>query len=164
MRWWVTPDESTNFDDLAASLDLHNLRHDHHESRSLHDRIDHADFGGGSSFGDDRRLDRTGSGHGLFFGRRGNIATGLTWSLWNQTEAVGHGTRDELGCVPSCAQGTVTPYPVTLTLTDPVNGSFTSLLEQTADGKGTTEAFTAPALGQGACTTSDESSCKFSSP
>ena len=94
----------------------------------------------------------------------GNIATGLTWSVWNQTEAVGHGTRDELGCVPSCAQGTVTPYPVTLTLTNPVNGSFTSILEQTADGKGTSETFHAPLWGKGPARASDENSCTFTSP
>jgi hypothetical protein len=81
--------------------------------------------------------------------------------VWNQTEAVGHGTREELGCVPDCAQGTATPYPVTLTLADPVGGSFTSILEQTADGKGTTETFSAPHLAEGACTTSDENSCVF---
>jgi hypothetical protein len=96
-----------------------------------------------------------------FSGDAGNIATGLTWSVWNQTEAVGQGTRNELGCVPNCAQGTSTPYPVTLTLTDPVNGSFTSILEQTADGKGTTETFTTPYLAEGVCPTGAPSSCVF---
>jgi hypothetical protein len=91
----------------------------------------------------------------------GNIATGLTWSVWNQTQAVGHGVRNELSCVPDCAQGTATPYPVTLTLSDPVGGAFTSLLEQTADPKGTTERFTAPQLAQGVCPTADQASCIF---
>lgn len=96
-----------------------------------------------------------------FSGDAGNVATGLTWAVWNQSEAVGHGTRQELSCIPDCADGTATPYPVTLTLTKPVDGKFTSIIEQTADGKGTTETFTAP-FGQGACTSSDESSCIFS--
>jgi hypothetical protein len=95
-----------------------------------------------------------------FSGDAGNIATGLTWT-WNQTKAVGHGTRDELGCVPNCAEGSATPYPVTLTLTAPVNGAFTSITEVTADGKGTAERFTAPDLGQGACENSNNNSCQF---
>ena len=98
-----------------------------------------------------------------FSGDAGDIATGLTWSIWDRTQAVGHGTRQELGCVPSCAEGTATEYPVTITMSDPVNGTFTFILEQTADGKGTTETFTAPDLGQGACTDSNEDSCLFAS-
>ena len=97
-----------------------------------------------------------------FSGDAGDIATGLTWTTWNQTEAVGHGTRNELGCVPDCAQGTSTAYPVTITMTRPLGGRFTSIVEQTADSKGTTNTFTAPDLGQGACTNSSESSCVFS--
>jgi hypothetical protein len=89
------------------------------------------------------------------------VATGLTWSLWNQSEAVGHGVRDELGCVPDCAQGTATPYGLTLTLSDPVGGAFTSLVEQTADVDGTVDRFTAPNLAQGVCPTSDQDSCVF---
>jgi hypothetical protein len=96
-----------------------------------------------------------------FSGDAGNVATGLTWSLWSQTEAVGHGVRNELGCVPNCAQGSSTPYPVTLTLSDPVEGVFTTLLEQTADSKGTTETFTAPYLAQGVCPTASQASCVF---
>ena len=82
--------------------------------------------------------------------------------MWNQTEAVGHGTRNELGCVPDCAQGTSTPYPVTITLGDPADGVFSTIVEQTADGKGTMDTFHTPNLGQGACTNADESSCVFS--
>jgi hypothetical protein len=96
-----------------------------------------------------------------FSGDGGNVATGLTWSLWSQTVAVGHGVRDELGCVPDCAQGSSTPYPVTLTLSDPVGGVFVSLLEQTADSKGTAETFQAPNLAQGVCPTASQASCVF---
>ncbi len=96
-----------------------------------------------------------------FSGDAGNIATGLTWSVWNQTEAVGHGTREELGCVPDSAAGTATPYPVTLTLSSPRGGGFTSIVEQTADGKGTTDTFTAPHLAQGVCPDNDQAHCVF---
>jgi hypothetical protein len=96
-----------------------------------------------------------------FSGDAGDVATGLTWSRWDASEAVGQGIRNELGCIPDCAQGTSTPYPVTITMTNPVNGKFTTILEQTADGRGTTETFTEPYLGQGACTTSAPDSCVF---
>ena len=99
-----------------------------------------------------------------FSGDGGNVATGLTWSVWNPTEAIGHGTRQELSCVPDCAQGTATAYPVTLTLGGVVGGGFTSILEQTADGKGTAETFTSPHLAQGVCATDDEDSCVFVVP
>jgi hypothetical protein len=91
----------------------------------------------------------------------GNVATTLTWSTWNQAEAVGNGTRAELSCVPDCAQGAATSYPVTLTLTDPVDGTFTTLVEQTSDGKGTSETFTAPDMAQGVCPNDDQNSCVF---
>jgi hypothetical protein len=97
-----------------------------------------------------------------FSGDAGDVATALTWSVWGQTEAVGHGMRNELGCVPDCAQGTSTPYPVTITMTDPVDGVFSTIVEQTADGHGTTNTFHAPDLGQGACANADEDSCVFS--
>jgi hypothetical protein len=97
-----------------------------------------------------------------FSGDAGDIVTGLTWSTWNQSEAVGEGMRNELSCVPNCAQGSATPYPATVTMSAPMNGQFTSIVEQTADGKGTTETFNSPYLGQGACTDSNQSSCAFS--
>jgi hypothetical protein len=96
-----------------------------------------------------------------FSGDAGDISTGLTWSLWDASAAIGHGTRNELGCVPDCAQGSVTPFPVTITMSNPVDGTFTTILEKTSDGRGTTETFTAPDLGQGACATSSQASCVF---
>jgi hypothetical protein len=98
-----------------------------------------------------------------FSGDAGDIATGIAWSVWNRTEAVGHGVRQELSCVPNCAQGTATPYPVTLTLTMPVDGAFTSIQEQTADGKGTTETFS-PREVQGVCSNGNQDSCVFVVP
>ena len=69
--------------------------------------------------------------------------------------------EDELNCIPNCAQGAATPYPVTITLNKPVDGTFTFITEQTADGRGTTETFSTPYLGQGACSTSSESTWVF---
>jgi hypothetical protein len=53
---------------------------------------------------------------------------------------------------------------VTITLSDPVNGAFTTVIEVTSDGRDTTETFTTPYLAQGACTVWDpngSTSCKF---
>ena len=78
----------------------------------------------------------------------GNVATGLTWSAWGQETALAHGVRQEESCVPSCATGARTPYPVTIRLTKPVDGQFTVLTERTADGsnagRGTVLTWTAP--------------------
>lgn len=52
----------------------------------------------------------------------GNIVSNISWSSWGQQEAVGHGTWTELDCVPSCAAGSRTPYPATLTLSNPGSG------------------------------------------
>jgi hypothetical protein len=95
-----------------------------------------------------------------FSGDAGNVATSITWSIWDQTEAVGHGVRQELSCVPNCAQGTATPYPVTVTLNMPVDGAFTSIQEQTADGKGTAETFSPPEV-PGVCPNTNQDSCVF---
>ena len=95
-----------------------------------------------------------------FSGDAGNVATSITWSVWDQTEAVGHGVRQELSCVPNCAQGTATPYPVTVTLNMPVDGAFTSIQEQTADGKGTAETFSPPEV-PGVCPNTNQDSCVF---
>lgn len=81
----------------------------------------------------------------------GNVATGLSWPVWTTSRAVGRGKRDEISCVPDCAAGTAAAYPVTVTMTDPVAGRFTTVVEQTADGRGTTESFQEPFLGESAC-------------
>ena len=96
-----------------------------------------------------------------FSGDSGNIATKLSWPVWDATHAVGHGQREELTCDPDCATGGGTTYPVTITLTDPVAGKFTTLTEVTEDGKGTTDTFHAPDLGQGACSTEDGHTCAY---
>ena len=96
-----------------------------------------------------------------FSGDSGDITSNLTWSTWTADLAVAHGTWQYLDCVPNCAQGTSTPYPVTITLTHPVAGQFTTLVEHTDGPHGYTMTFSAPDLGQGACTTSTQSSCAF---
>jgi len=96
-----------------------------------------------------------------FSGDGGNITTGLVWSSWNANGAVAQGTWTYLDCVPSCAAGRSTTYPVTITLSDPLRGQFTKLVEQTSGPHGSTQTFTAPQIGQGACTNRDEKSCAF---
>lgn len=44
----------------------------------------------------------------------------MTWSTWSSTTAVGTGTEKLDDCTPNCAQGTLHPVPVTVTLSKPV--------------------------------------------
>jgi hypothetical protein len=41
----------------------------------------------------------------------------LTWAAWGQPQATATGTLRVNDCTPSCAQGTFSPYPATVTLT-----------------------------------------------
>jgi hypothetical protein len=53
-------------------------------------------------------------------------AQDLSWSQWGASEALGHGTVNQLSCVPNCANGQDVSYRVQLALTEPVkaaNGS-----------------------------------------
>jgi hypothetical protein len=59
----------------------------------------------------------------------GNIVTGLLWSAWTKSRALGQGTSDIQSCVPNCAQGTDTPVSTTITLSDPRRGRFTEMTE-----------------------------------
>ena len=68
-----------------------------------------------------------------------NIVTGLKWSRWTATGATGKGTSDIQGCVPNCAAGTETAVTATITLSKPVHGYFTKLVER-RDGR--TQTFT----------------------
>jgi hypothetical protein len=47
-------------------------------------------------------------------------AKDITWTGWGTTTATGQGTAEDNACRPDCAQGTFSPYPVTITLTRPV--------------------------------------------
>ncbi|MFZ0668650.1 MAG: hypothetical protein WAM97_23065 [Acidimicrobiales bacterium] len=62
-------------------------------------------------------------------GDAGNIIINLEWSSWSTTGAVGHGTSNYLTCVPNCAAGPAYPEPTTITLSDPVDGHFTKMVE-----------------------------------
>jgi len=48
------------------------------------------------------------------------VANSLTWSQWGATTATGHGTVNEVSCVPSCASGKDVAYQVAVTLSRPV--------------------------------------------
>lgn len=58
----------------------------------------------------------------------GNIVTQLTWSVWNQHEAIGNGTRTLESCKPNCAQGADTQVPERLVLSQPEGGYFTTVV------------------------------------
>jgi hypothetical protein len=46
--------------------------------------------------------------------------SGMAWSTWNATEAVGTGTEQLDDCDPNCAAGTLHAIPVRVTLSKPV--------------------------------------------
>lgn len=48
------------------------------------------------------------------------VANSLTWSYWGTTSATGHGTVNEVSCVPDCADGKDVAYQVTVALSRPV--------------------------------------------
>jgi len=64
-------------------------------------------------------------------GDGGNVITGIKWSSWTVTQAVGYGTRDVDNCKPNCAEGTTVPTSTKVALSDPVNGVFTVMVEDT---------------------------------
>jgi hypothetical protein len=59
----------------------------------------------------------------------GNIVTGLVWSSWTRTQAMGQGTSDIQSCVPNCAQGAENSVTTTITLLGPEHGHFTEMTE-----------------------------------
>jgi hypothetical protein len=65
-----------------------------------------------------------------FSGDAGNIVTSIRWSQWTAPQAVGTGTSNILSCVPDCAQGSATPVPTTVVLTQPSGGHFTFVSER----------------------------------
>ncbi len=88
-----------------------------------------------------------GSYHGIkpkniaFSADAGNIVTGLTWSSWTATRAIGSGTSDIDSCIPDCAQAPTNLVTTMLVLSQPVNGHFTVISEMRNN---TTEAFVYP--------------------
>jgi hypothetical protein len=49
----------------------------------------------------------------------------LHWNIWNQTQASGWGDALSDNCNPDCAQGSITPIRITITLSGVVNNHYT---------------------------------------
>jgi hypothetical protein len=45
------------------------------------------------------------------------LITSISWSKWGKKLAIGHGTYQVNDCIPSCAEGTITPTPAAIYLT-----------------------------------------------
>jgi len=88
-----------------------------------------------------------GSYHGIkpkdidFSADAGNIVTGITWSSWTATKAIGSGTSDIDTCIPSCAAAPTDLVATMLVLSQPVDGHFTVISEVRNK---TTQAFVYP--------------------
>lgn len=61
----------------------------------------------------------------------GNVITSIRWASWTTTIAVGYGTRGVQNCKPDCAEGATVETRTRVTLSDPVNGVFTVMVEDT---------------------------------
>jgi hypothetical protein len=68
----------------------------------------------------------------------------VVWSVWNQTEADGTGMYAVGSCQPTCVDGKLIPYPVSIHFDSPIrtkcgmawgNYSFTFLTKPPTDGK-----------------------------
>ncbi len=79
-----------------------------------------------------------------FSGDAGNIVSQIVWSSWNDDSAVGVGAWGYDDCVPDCAQGAVTDYLTTITLSHPSDGRFTQLTEAQSGPHGFTFSFALP--------------------
>ncbi len=64
-----------------------------------------------------------------FSGDSTNVVTKISWSSWTATEASGSGTSDIDSCNPNCAQAPPSLVPTTITLSAPVDGKFTKMVE-----------------------------------
>jgi len=69
----------------------------------------------------------------------GNYVSGITWTEWTATEAIGRGTSDEDNCKPDCASGQNVNVETTITLSQPAGGIFTELVESRSGQYGTQE-------------------------
>jgi hypothetical protein len=54
----------------------------------------------------------TGDGTGLLSGPNANSTSGISWTSWTATSALGAGAEQVNNCEPSCAAGKFTAYPV----------------------------------------------------
>jgi hypothetical protein len=60
--------------------------------------------------------------------------SGIQWTNWNTTQAVGYGTAYQNTCSPSCAAGSNATSPVTVTLSGWTNGSTNTFQTMTISG------------------------------
>ncbi|WP_327140261.1 hypothetical protein [Nocardia sp. NBC_01327] len=58
---------------------------------------------------------------------------GIDWESWTGDSARGKGTQNRNTCEPSCATGTHESLPVTVELTDPVDGYFSRITVTATD-------------------------------
>ncbi len=72
-----------------------------------------------------------------FSGDSTNVVTKISWSSWTATGASGTGTSDIDSCNPNCAQAPPSLVPTTITLSDPVDGKFTKMVEARNGGSTT---------------------------
>jgi hypothetical protein len=63
----------------------------------------------------------------LGFGDRDITVTGITWTNWGTSSAQGSGSATTTNCTPNCAQGSPITEQWSLSLSQPVNGVFTSM-------------------------------------
>ena len=63
-------------------------------------------------------------------GDGGNFVTGIRWTEWGPSEAVGYGISEVESCNPNCAQGSRVSVPTEVILSDVVAGKFTTLTEK----------------------------------
>jgi hypothetical protein len=54
------------------------------------------------------------------------------WSSWGPEQAVGTGTVTIQNCIPDCADGSQTPTPATVTLSNPAGGAYRTITESIA--------------------------------
>jgi hypothetical protein len=76
-----------------------------------------------------------------FSGDSGNFVNGITWTSWTATNAIGYGKSDIDSCVPDCAEAPADFVVAIITLSDPIHGRFTLLVEKR---NGTTETYHYP--------------------
>jgi hypothetical protein len=73
--------------------------------------------------------------------------TGMSWSQWNSTSAIGHGLLHQNNCTPNCASGKFINYRATLTLSHVIDTKkygdvFSSaVFHYSVGGKAKTESF-----------------------
>lgn len=73
-----------------------------------------------------------------------DVVNDITWSSWTTSSATGTGTWNYDDCTPDCDSAPMEPYPATITLSNPQNGVFTTLVETTSGPYGSSITWTYP--------------------